>query len=223
MFFAIDGVDYRGFVLSPTGGAAPAAPANLQAVNPIANGIRANTSGSTNTVNLTWQPKSINETGFLVQREVGASGVWENVEMTGASVEAYSDNTVQPNTTYSYRVTATNTYGSSGPSNQATATTGSTSISLVSVAFAPLSVTAGTATTATITLSSPAPNGGANVDVTFDGVVLGYLQVAAGATTATYVPTTSTLLAGTHVLSGYYNGVTKSGSLSVTIDPTLPT
>jgi len=221
---AIGLYDYRGIVLSPTGGVAPAAPLNLQAINPVAGALQSIPgAGSSNTVNLTWQGGSINETGFLVQRQNVATGQWLNIATTGALVQAFTDNTVAPNTSYAYRLFAKNTYGTSAASNVANVTTGTTSVNLIAVAYSPSTVKAGTAANAKMALSAAAPVGGANINLSFDGAALGVYQIAAGATSSIYAQPTTTLLAGTHTLSALYNGVTKTASLIITKDAALPT
>jgi uncharacterized repeat protein (TIGR02543 family) len=61
---------------------------------------------SANLVNLTWVDKSANETGFNIERRLGTTGAWEEIGTVGAGVRAYTDTTVDPNTSYGYRVRA---------------------------------------------------------------------------------------------------------------------
>jgi hypothetical protein len=90
--------------------ATPAAPTALNA-----------TATSATAVKLTWTDNSNNETGFKVQRQNGAT--WTTLTTTGANVVTYSDNTVAPNSSYTYRVIATNANGDSAASNTDSATT----------------------------------------------------------------------------------------------------
>ncbi len=206
---------YHGFVLAPTGGVAPAAPNGLAAA-PAAQ------VASSNTVNLTWHSNSFNETGFLVERETGTSGTFLQVGTTGAYVQSYTDATAQPSTTYTYRVRATNTYGTSAPSNTASATTGPSSVTLSSLAYSPTSVVAGKTSTGTVTLTGNAPNGGSNVNFTLDGAFFGNLTVPAGSNSTTYTQDTSALTAGAHTFVAQYNHTSKTATLTVTSDSAKP-
>jgi hypothetical protein len=73
-------------------------------------------SGTKQAAVLTWTDKSLNETGFTVQRATAAAGPWTTVATvpaaarTGATV-TYTDATVARKTTYSYRVLANNVVG----------------------------------------------------------------------------------------------------------------
>ena len=69
-------------------------------------------------VNLTWRDNSMSETNWTVQRSPAPTGPWSDLAMipstTGpqtGSTAGYSDPTVTPNTTYYYRVLATNVVG----------------------------------------------------------------------------------------------------------------
>jgi titin len=74
------------------------------------------------TVTLNWTDNSTNETGFAIERRNGA-GVFVQIATVGANVTAFLDTTVQPKTTYTYRVRAFNVAGFSLYSNEATAIT----------------------------------------------------------------------------------------------------
>jgi len=106
--------------------AAGDSPSNIvtvgQAVAPAApSGLAATATGPTQ-VNLTWTDNSADETGFQVERAIGA-GAFGVIATVGANVTAYSDTTVVGGTTYSYRVLATGAGGNSAYSNTATVTT----------------------------------------------------------------------------------------------------
>src|SRR5206468_4056693 len=90
---------------------APAAPGGLAA-----------TVASASQVNLSWADNAANETGFTVQRSLDGVN-WFDVGAVAANVRSYSDTTALANSTYYYRVRATNGAGSSAYSNQASATT----------------------------------------------------------------------------------------------------
>jgi hypothetical protein len=98
-----------------TAPSAAAAPSNLAA-----------TAVSATQVNLTWTDNANNETGFRIERALvvnGTPGAFAALGAVAADVTTYSDATGTPNTTYAYRVFATNAAGDSLASNVATATT----------------------------------------------------------------------------------------------------
>ncbi len=89
----------------------PAAPTGLGA-----------TAASSAAINLTWVDQSTNETGFKIERALGA-GAFSQVATVGADVTTYADSGLTASTSYSYRVRATNSAGDSTYSNTATAMT----------------------------------------------------------------------------------------------------
>nr|MBA2452327.1 carbohydrate-binding protein [Chloroflexia bacterium] len=91
--------------------AAPAAPGNLMA-----------TPASPAQIDLSWADNSDNEESFVVERSLDES-TWAILDILPAGAVAASDTTVNPETMYFYRITATNGDGNSEPSNTATATT----------------------------------------------------------------------------------------------------
>lgn len=95
---------------SGTGGSVPAAPSGLQAVALSATEIR-----------LSWQDNSGNETSFRVEQLVGAS--WAEIGSVGTNVTTVTVTDLPPATTQLFRVRARNSSGSSGYSNEASATT----------------------------------------------------------------------------------------------------
>jgi hypothetical protein len=65
-------------------------------------------------VRLSWQDNSWNEDGFRIYRKDGYFGQPGNFELVGtvySNVTQYSDNTVSPNSIYTYRICALNAYG----------------------------------------------------------------------------------------------------------------
>lgn len=89
----------------------PTAPSNLTA-----------TPASLAQINLTWTDNSTNETGFIIERSVGNNTSYSVLTTVGAGQNSYSDSSgLQQNTTYYYRVKATNAGGDSGYSNEANA------------------------------------------------------------------------------------------------------
>ena len=101
------------------------------------------------------------------------------------------------------------------------APSGSTaSVSLSSLALNPTSVVGGNSSTGTVTLSSAAPTGGAQVALSSSNTTVARVPasvtVTAGATSATFTVTTSAVSASTAVtISAAYGGVTRSASLTV--------
>jgi fibronectin type 3 domain-containing protein len=95
----------------------PAAPSNLTAV-----------AVSGGQVDLAWTDNSTDESNFLVTRCTGGEAACGDESFvgiawaSGANATTFSDTTVQPNTTYTYRVLSCHSQ-CSGPSNKATATT----------------------------------------------------------------------------------------------------
>jgi titin len=90
----------------------PSAPSGLAA-----------TAVSVSQINLSWTRNSTNETGFKIERKTGAGGTYSEIATVGAGVLTYNDTGLATNTTYFYRVRATNAIGDSGYSNEASATT----------------------------------------------------------------------------------------------------
>jgi parallel beta-helix repeat protein len=66
-----------------------------------------------NQIHLSWTDNSTNETGFSVYRKTGSTGTFAQIGTVGAGVTTYDDNTVAGNTSYYYKVVATNSAGSS--------------------------------------------------------------------------------------------------------------
>ncbi len=76
--------------------------------------------GRNGQVNLTWSESSTNVTSYTVERSSGGTNF---TPIGTATTTSYSDRTGTHGLTYSYRVTATNQVGTSGPSNVAKVTT----------------------------------------------------------------------------------------------------
>ena len=85
-------------------------------------GLRA--TGEAAAVALTWTDEATNETGFRIERKVGATGAWTPLATVGANVVSYRDTTATPGASHVYRVQAFNATGAAELySNEATATT----------------------------------------------------------------------------------------------------
>jgi hypothetical protein len=124
-----------------------------------------------------------------------------------------------------WRVRAFNSAGVGGPFSvsrrfnvQGTTTT---AVSLSAVSVSPISVVGGGTSQGTITLTGAAPSGGALVSLSSANPsvagVPSNVTVAAGASTATFAVTTSAVAANTSVvITGTYNGLSRSATLTVT-------
>jgi hypothetical protein len=95
------------------------------------------------------------------------------------------------------------------------------SLSLSSLSLNPTSVTGGNSSTGTVTLSGPAPAGGAQVALASNNgaaSVPSSVTVPAGATSTTFTVSTSVVLVSTSVtISTSYNSTTQTATLSVTL------
>ncbi|HEY7087048.1 MAG TPA: NPCBM/NEW2 domain-containing protein, partial [Tepidisphaeraceae bacterium] len=113
---AYDHADWANARLVGTGG---------QPVTPPAAPTSLNATLNTSKVDLTWTDGSTDETGFRVERKLGAGGTWAAVQTVGAGVTSWSDTSpLAPSSTYFYRVFAFNGGGdSTTASNEANITT----------------------------------------------------------------------------------------------------
>jgi hypothetical protein len=101
------------------------------------------------------------------------------------------------------------------------------SLSLSSLSLNPTSVTGGNSSTGTVTLSGPAPTGGAQVTLSSSNTTVARVPssvtVAAGATSATFTVSTSAVAASATVgISATFSGTTRSASLMVAPAPPPP-
>ena len=90
----------------------PLAPATLQAIPK-----------SKTSIQLNWSDKSDNETGFEVYRSNSENGTYSLITSTAADIVAFTDNGLQANTQYFYKVRAVRSGEFSGYSNMASAST----------------------------------------------------------------------------------------------------
>jgi hypothetical protein len=70
-------------------------------------------------VRLSWTDNAGNETGYRIERAVGAKGTFLFLAQVAANVTTVTDSTITAGTTYRYRVRAFNASGSSAWSNVA--------------------------------------------------------------------------------------------------------
>jgi hypothetical protein len=132
---------------TPTPTPTLAAPTNLTA-----------TPASSSQINLSWTDNSNNETGFVINRTLDPSALWNYVTTVGANVTSYSNTGLRASTTYYYRVQATNGGGGSAWSNTASAKTSSQSPTPTPTATpTPTPTPAPTATPAPTPTPTPAP------------------------------------------------------------------
>lgn len=102
-------------LLKPVLPTPPTAPASLGA-----------TAASSSQINLVWSDTSDNESGFRIERKLGAGGTYTEIATVGPNVTSYSDTGLTASTTYYYQVRAYNATGNSTYSNEASATTSAT-------------------------------------------------------------------------------------------------
>ncbi len=91
---------------------------------PLPAAPKATSATSTNpqTVVVNWTDASDNESGFRIERNDG-KGVFVSLTSLSPNSTSFLDTSVQPKTTYTYRVRALNSTGESEPSNEASAVT----------------------------------------------------------------------------------------------------
>jgi hypothetical protein len=61
-------------------------------------------------IKLSWEDKSVNEDGFIIERRTGTS-TWKEIGRVGKNIQSFEDNTVSVGITYYYRVRAYNKWG----------------------------------------------------------------------------------------------------------------
>jgi hypothetical protein len=78
---------------------------------------------SSSQVVLSWNDNSNSETEFRIERKKTINGLWFEFIRVGANARSYTDSFLSSNTTYYYRVRASNAAGNSGYTNEAPVTT----------------------------------------------------------------------------------------------------
>jgi hypothetical protein len=104
---------------------------------------------SSTQIDVTWLDNANNETGFRIERKIGVSGTFEELDTVGPNVEYYPDTSCDPDTEYCYQIIAYNVYGDSSPSPTDCETTPGGS---VQPPAAPSGLTATTVSSTTIDL-----------------------------------------------------------------------
>ena len=125
------------------------------------------TATSSSQINLSWTAPTSNGgsaiTGYKIERSTDGGTTWSTtVANTASTGTTYSDTGLASSTTYTYRVSAINSVGTSTPSNTASATTSGT---VSSVPQPPTGLTSTTASSSQINLAWTAPsnNGGSTI------------------------------------------------------------
>lgn len=108
-------ITYKVKWVNPSSKTAPSAPANL-----VAKAV------SSSRINLSWSAPTVNGgssiTGYKIERSTDNGTTWATIS-PNAGKTAYSDTRLSSNTTYTYRVSAINSVGTSDPSDTSSATT----------------------------------------------------------------------------------------------------
>lgn len=191
--------------------------------------------GSTTLASMVLSPTSVNggsaSTGTVTLSGSAPSGgalVYLSSNMSAATVPAsvtVSAGTASATFTAStssvsssIQDTITATYGGATKTALLTVTPATTA-TLSSVTLNPPSVNGGTSSAGTVTLSGPAPSGGAVVSLSSSGsaaTVPASVTVGAGATSATFAVDTSAVTTATPItITASYGGATKTASLTV--------
>ena len=112
-----DEIPWGVIILSPESIGPPDTPSALQA-----------TAVAWHTISLRWTDNSGNENNVEIQRREGTGGTYSTVATLPANATVYNDIGLNGETTYFYQVRATNAYGNSAWSNEASATTPASSL-----------------------------------------------------------------------------------------------
>ncbi|MGH7597289.1 MAG: fibronectin type III domain-containing protein, partial [bacterium] len=89
---------------------------------PAPSGLTA-TTVSNSRIDLAWTDNATTETGFKIERKIGAGGTYTQIDTVGANVTSYASTGLTGSTAYYYRVRAYNVSGNSAYSDGANATT----------------------------------------------------------------------------------------------------
>src|SRR3990172_9512937 len=178
-------------------------------------------SGSTGTVTLSGPAPSGGVVVTLSSGNPSVATVPGNVTVASGSTSATFAVTTSV-VTASTSVTVSASYA--GVTQSSPLTVNPPPVALVSLSLSPSSVVGGSGSTGTVTLSGPAPSGGAVVTLSSgnpsSATVPATVTVPGGSTTATFAVTTSVVTASTSVtVSASYAGATQSSPLTVNPPP----
>src|SRR5881409_1068949 len=121
---------YRVSAINSVGTSPPSngASATALAIAPSPPSALGATAVSSSQINLSWASPTDNGgsaiTGYMIERSANGGSTWTTmVSNSGSTATTYSDTGLAAGTTYTYRVSAINSIGTSPPSNTASATT----------------------------------------------------------------------------------------------------
>ncbi|MGV3724624.1 MAG: fibronectin type III domain-containing protein, partial [Actinomycetota bacterium] len=197
--------DVSGPVSGTTLPNAPAAPTNLTAAAQSATAVRLN-----------WVDASSNESGFIIERRAGGGDEFTERFRTSANVTQYAEDVLVGNTAYTYRVRAFNGGGVSAPVEASV----TTRTGVLSVRLQRTKIKAGKPVKCTVTLTGPAPAGGAVVAITSSAKAVAKtpasVRIPAGKRAASFTIQTKKGGAGsTATITGGFGGQTASETLTL--------
>ena len=183
-------------------------PATTSLTPPVAPSGLSASAVSSSQIDLQWNDNSSNEDGFRIERKTDAGGAWSQIAQTAEGATSYQNTGRRVNTTYFYRVCAFNFRGSSGYSNEASATT------IPSLPLAPSGLSASAVSSSQIDLqwtdNSDNEDGFRIQRTAYGGIVWSQIaQTAAGATSYqnTGLPANTTYTYRVYA----FNGIGNSG------------
>lgn len=218
-WYCVTAVDSSGNESAPseTKSATPVAPPDTTApVSPT--GLTA-TAGDRRVV-LSWNANTESDlAGYYVYRATSENGTYTRQNATPLAVTTLTQTGLTNGQTYWYYVTAVDTTGNESGASAKRSATPTAPAALVSLTFNPTSVLGGQSSQGTVTLSAPAPAGGAVVALKSGNnkvTVPVSVTVPSGALTATFTAKTQKVAARRDVtVTATYNGVSKSATLTL--------
>ncbi len=185
--------DFSVSLSSPTGGASLGTPLSTTVtiieddIPPVAPSGLIATATDRFQIDLTWSDNSDNEDGFVIQRSLTGGSGFGTIGALGPNVTTYNDTTVSENTTYYYRVAATNTIGSSAYSSEANDTTPATQKGTLELSSATYNVGENVGSYAIIVKRTGGSDDVVSVDIgTSDGTATAGSQYESASTTLTW-------------------------------------